>query len=94
MDEVGIDALRESIKEVHGCDSRWVESVPVRETYWTGEVQVFQLIGHATAERCYAWSQLAGRERRLHAVLHGATVDSAAQAVRATIVARERTRVF
>jgi hypothetical protein len=66
----------------------------VREAYFTGEVQVFQLVGHPTAERCYAWSQAVGRERRVHAVLYGATVDTAAKAVRATIAARERTRVF
>jgi hypothetical protein len=94
MDKAGVDELREAIRKVHGCDSRWVEQVPVRETYWTGEVHVFDLIGHPTAARCYAWSQPVGRERRIHAVLHGATVDSAAQAVRATIAARERTRVL
>jgi hypothetical protein len=94
MDAAALDALREAIKGVHGCDSAWVESVRVQEPFWTGDVQVFRLIGHPTAERCYAWSQVAGRESHIHAVLHGATVDSAAQAVRATIVARERTRVF
>jgi hypothetical protein len=94
MDAAGVDALREAIRGVHGCDSAWVEGVRVQEPFWTGEVQVFQLFGHPNAQRCYAWSQVAGRERRIHAVLHGATVDSAAQAVRATIVARERTRVF
>ena len=94
MDETALDALRETIRKVHGCDSRWFESVRVAETYWTGEVQVFRLIGHATAEQCYVWSQPAGGERRVHAVLHGATVDSAAKAVRATIAARERTRMF
>ncbi len=94
MDEATVDALREAIKRVHGCDARWIESAPVRESFWTGEVQVFQLIGHAVADRCYAWSQQVGGERRIHAVLRGATVEDAAQAVRATISARERTRVF
>jgi hypothetical protein len=94
METAGVEELREAIKRVHGCDSRWVQTVPVLETYFTGEVHVFELIGHATAERCYAWSQPVGRERRIHAVLHGATVDSAPLAVRATIAARERTRVF
>jgi hypothetical protein len=94
MDRASIDALREAIKRVHGCDSRWIEGVAVKEPYWTGEVQVLALIGHPTADRCYAWSQPAGGERRVHAVLHGATVNNAAQAVRATIAARERTRVF
>jgi hypothetical protein len=94
MDKDGLEALREAIRKVHGCDSGWVESASVQEPYWTGEVQVFQLVGHPTAERCYAWTSLAGRERRHHAVLHGATVGNASQAVRATIAARERTRVF
>jgi hypothetical protein len=94
MDEGLVDTLRAAIKKVHGCDSKWLESEPVAETYWTGEVQVFELIGHPTAQRCYAWSQSVERERRVHAVLEGVAVDSAAKAVRATIAARERTRVF
>ena len=94
MDTAGVDALREAIERVHGCDSRWVESSSVQEAYWKGEVQIFQLIGHGTAERCYAWTQRVSGENRVHAVLHGATVDTAAKAVRATIAARERTQVF
>jgi hypothetical protein len=94
MDQNAVDAFREAIRRVHGCDSRWIEGVRVAEAYWNGEVQVFELIGHATADRCYAWSQPVGRERRVHAVLHGATVDNAAKAVRATIAERERTRMF
>jgi hypothetical protein len=94
MEKASVDELRETIRRVHGCESKWVESVPVTETFWRGEVQVFQLLDHPTAERCYAWSQQVGREKRNHAVLHGATVDSAPLAVRATIAARERTRVL
>jgi hypothetical protein len=94
MDKASLETLREAIQKVHGCDSRWVESTSVKEPYWTGEVQVFQLFGHSTAERCYAWTSVTGREHRHHAVLHGATVGNASQAVRATIAARERTRVF
>jgi hypothetical protein len=94
MDDAGVDALREAIKNIHGCDSRWQKSVPVRETYWTGEVQVFRLIKHASAKRCFAWSYLAGSDRRFHAVLEGPTVDSAASAVRAAIASRERTVLF
>lgn len=33
MDEASIDALKEAIKNLHGCDSAWVEAVPVRETF-------------------------------------------------------------
>jgi len=59
----------------HGCDSSWIESVPVTETFngalvWEGEVQVFNLLDHATAKRAYAWSHAtAGAKRRFYAVL-------------------------
>ena len=41
--------LREAIKNLHGCDSFWVESVPVTETFegqvvWKGMVDVFETI--------------------------------------------------
>jgi hypothetical protein len=94
MDQAALDSVRNTIRKVHGCDSRWLETVPVAETYYKGEVEVFELVGHPTAKRCYGWLQPVGRERRVHVVLDGATVDSAAQAVRATIAARERTRMF
>ncbi|MEO8845915.1 MAG: hypothetical protein ABI591_09040 [Kofleriaceae bacterium] len=59
MDPAGPQALRDAIKHMHGCDSKWVESVPVIETHngatvWDGEVQVYFLIGHPTATRAYA----------------------------------------
>jgi hypothetical protein len=84
--------LATAIRKLHGCDSKWVAAVPVLErhdgrTVWDGEVQVFDLIGHTTATRCYAWSHLTdeGKDRVL-AVLHVAPVDSPAAAVRAAIV--------
>jgi hypothetical protein len=49
------------IAQLHGCDSKHVESVPVHEvfhgkTIWEGNVEVFDLIGHASAKRCYGWT--------------------------------------
>jgi hypothetical protein len=49
------------ITELHGCDSKHFESVPVREvfrgkTLWQGDVEVFDLIGHPKAKRCYGWT--------------------------------------
>lgn len=46
MDDAGIEALREAIHHLHGLQSEWIESVPVKETHegstvWDGEVQVF-----------------------------------------------------
>lgn len=90
------DALQRAIRDLHGCDSRWVEAVPVKETFegktvWQGHVQVFDLIGHPTAQRAYAWSSEtdAGKTRYV-AVLHQGPVDSPVKAVRAAIVSDYR----
>lgn len=97
MNETPIDALKEAIKGLHGCDSTWVGSVAVRETFegeivWDGHVQVFDLHGHPKATRCYAWFHAVGdsERRRFVAVLHQGPVDSPAAAVRAAIVQQER----
>ena len=81
---------------MHGCESTWVEAVPVKETFqreivWEGTVQVFDLIDHPEATRCYAWSHATkGERRRFVAVLHKEPVTSAAAAVRAAIVQEAR----
>ena len=93
MDYVGIAALQDAIRNMHGVESTWVESVEVDETFegaqvWKGEVQVFELKGHPTATLCYAWSEASsGNKRRFFAALHVPPVDSAVAAVRASIVA-------
>lgn len=94
-DPAGNPALQEAIRRQLGCESRWVESVPVREeregkTVWDGIVQVFALVGHPKAKRAYAWSQ--GGEgasaRRSHVVLGIPPVDGPVMAVR-SILAEE-----
>lgn len=93
MDAAGTKALREAIKHMHGCDSKWVESIPVTETFegktvWDGEVQVFFLIGHPKAQRAYAWSHEADEgKRQFVAVLELGPVKDAVTAVRASIAA-------
>jgi hypothetical protein len=93
VDDAGIDALREAIRNMHGAESEWIESVPVSEGFrgtpvWQGEVQVFRLLNHSTADRCYAWShETEGGKRRFVAVLHVPPVDSPVAAVRASIAA-------
>ena len=89
--------LIEAIRNLHGCESTWLESVPITETFqgqtvWEGTVQVFDLIGHPTASRCYAWSHAVegSEKRRFIAVLHQGPVDSAEKAVRAAIVEQQR----
>lgn len=92
-----IEALKQAIRDLHGCDATWVESVKVRELFegepvWEGHVQVFDLRGHPTANRCYAWShEVEGSEkRRFVVVLNQPPVDSPAAAVRAAIVQEHR----
>jgi hypothetical protein len=71
--------------------------VPVRETFegrtaWEGVVHVFDLAGHPTATRAYAWSSSieGSTKRRFFAVLHQPPVDSPQAAVRAAIVAEHK----
>ena len=96
MPEATIEALKEAIRNLHNCDSTWIESVPVKETFegqtvWEGEVQVFDLHGHPSASRCYAWSHATeGSKRRFIAVLHEGPVDSAQKAVKAAIVSEHK----
>lgn len=58
-----IERLQGVIAHLHGCDSTWVEAVPVHEvfegkTVWKGTVQVFNLAGHPKAKRAYGWHLL------------------------------------
>jgi hypothetical protein len=55
-----ITELKNAIRFTHGCESLHVESVPVKEifdgeTAWEGTVEVFELVGHQSAKRAYAW---------------------------------------
>jgi hypothetical protein len=89
-----IEELRDVIRKLHGVESRHIESVPVKEvfqgkTVWEGIVEVFELIGHPTASRAYAWAHETDdpqKPRRHVTVLHVAPIDSPIAAVRASIV--------
>ncbi len=96
-DPAGLPALVDAIRHLHGVEARHIETVhvhevaPTGETVWDGDVEVFALTGHPKASRAYAWSEATtGTKRRFFAVLHIAPVDSAAQAVRASILADAR----
>lgn len=90
-----IEALQKAILDLHGCKSTWIESVRVKEffegkTVWEGVVQVFDLIDHPSATRCYAWSHGLDdtKKRRFFAVLHQGPVDSPEKAVKGAIVSQ------
>jgi hypothetical protein len=87
--------LQKAIHAVHGCDSRYVCSVPVREVFnglvaWDGVVEVFDLIDHPKAKRCYAWSFADGNQTRSVAVLELPPVYSPETAVKVAIAAKAR----
>ena len=91
--------LQTAIEQRHECAAAHRESVHVHETLegqtiWEGDVEVFDLTGHAEAERCYAWSHhekgingsvLNSDHLRLITVLGKRPVDSPQMAVRAAI---------
>jgi len=59
---------------------------------WQGLVHVFDLAGHPTTTRAYAWSSPieGSTKRRFYAVLHVPPISSPADAVRAAIVEEYR----
>lgn len=92
-----IKSLQDAIKAMHGCDSRYVESVPVVERFenkiaWHGTVEVFDLIAHPKAKRAYAWSYRDGDENKTIAVLEIPPVDSPQSAVKVAIASRGKRR--
>lgn len=97
-DPAGTPALVDAIRHLHGLEATWVESVPVHEkhdgkTVWAGHVQVFA-VTHPKCSRVYAWSHESGPggRRRFHAVLGVPPVDSAEEAVRVSVLAKQRAR--
>jgi hypothetical protein len=89
-----IEELQGVIRKLHGVESRHVESIPIKETYkgqtvWEGVVEVFELIGHPSASRIYAWTHNTDDPSNPHrqvTVLHSHPIQSARDAVRAAIV--------
>jgi hypothetical protein len=89
-----IEELRDVIRRLHGVGSKHVASVPIKETFrgrtvWDGRVEVFELVGHPTASRLYAWSHDAddpANPKRHVTVLHSDLITSPLFAVRAAII--------
>jgi hypothetical protein len=74
---VDISELVAAVERLHTCKATLAQSVPVTERHgsavvWQGVVHVFDLQGHLTATRAYAWSSpIEGSDkRRFFAVLH------------------------
>ena len=90
VNELSLKAFQHAIRQTHDAEAKIADRVRVNERFkdqsvWIGEVLVFDLEGHPTASRCYAWET--GGE--VTAVLHTGPVDSPAKAVRASILAEQ-----
>ena len=97
MNEVSQAELAAHVEAMHRAKAQWRMEVPIEERFggipaWQGVVHVFDLDGHPTATRAYAWSAPieGSTKRRFYAVLHVPPVSSPADAVRAAIVAEYR----
>ncbi len=93
-----IEQLKKIVEQTHQCTAEFVETIPVLEifqnkTVWEGLVYLFDIKGHPSANRCYAWSSpIEGTsKRRFFAVLHSPPINSPQDAVRAAIVQEFRT---
>lgn len=90
-----IERIKQVIFHLHKVDSDHVESVPVEErfqgrTIWKGIVEVFNLIRHPKAKRCYAWAHRKGQndqDERFVTVLEVPPVKDAHTAVQVAIAA-------
>ena len=83
--------LQERIQRTHQCEAVYRGSVHVHETIegqtiWKGDVEVFQLNGHAEAKKCYAWiATEKGKSAQLVTILGKPPVNSPAMAVKSAI---------
>lgn len=87
-----LNYLQTAIKAVHGCDASYLRTVPVKsmlgkQVAWEGEVEVFDISGHPTAQQCYAWGYEDSGELKVTAVLKVGVIDSPEKAVAASIAA-------
>jgi hypothetical protein len=89
-----IQELRDVIRQLHGAQATYLESVPVKESFkgetvWDGIVEVFRLKGHPKTDRVYAWihdTDDPAHPKRHVTVLHIPPVVSPQTAVQAAIV--------
>jgi hypothetical protein len=98
MTEISPPELKQAVESQHGGTATLAQTVPIREEHegqvvWDGVVHVFDLEGHQTARRAYAWSyERPDGRRRFFAVLHAGPITSPRDAVRAAIVAEQRAK--
>ena len=90
-----IARLQNAIRQLHHCESKYIESVTVPGTLLffqssiaeDSEVAVFELSDNPQAKRAYAWSSRTGNDTRCVVVLEIPPVTSPQIALEAAIAA-------
>ncbi|MEO5957948.1 MAG: hypothetical protein ABIR80_02440 [Opitutaceae bacterium] len=94
-----ISELRDTIRRLHRCQASHTRTEAVKEVVngqvlWDGKVEVFALLGHDNALRCYAWGHLNdASEWEVTTVLAIPPVISASTAVLAAVAAKIKAQV-
>jgi hypothetical protein len=89
--------IKKAVETLHGYAARYICSVPIDDdlgpgVVWPGIVEVFELIGHPFARRCYAWPYREGDQKKFAAILGVGAVESAHSAVQLAIAAKAKKR--
>jgi hypothetical protein len=96
LDHNYVARLQNAIRQLHHCESKYVESVTVsgsflflqKSTVDESEVVVFELCDNPQAKRAYAWSYRAGNNTRCVVVLEIPPVTSPRTALEAATAAQ------
>ncbi len=91
-----ISRIQQAFKDLHGCEARHVESVPVvlefeGEPAWEGDVEVFALTDHPRTKIGFGWEHgTDGEQKRVVTVLGIPPASSPKEAVKVAIVAEAK----
>jgi hypothetical protein len=95
MVAIELGEMRKAVERLHTGGARLIRSVQISESFdgksvREGVVHIFELQGHPTASRAYAWSSpIEGRtERQFFAVLNIPPITTPVEAVRATVMGK------
>jgi hypothetical protein len=84
-----VEKLQDAIELGHHCRAEHVDSSLVTDMsggkVWEGLVEIFELVGHESAGRCYAWFAKDGSRSQPVMVLELPPVRSPQTAVRAAL---------
>ena len=95
MNEKYVQVLRELVQKRYGCPTRYAQTVAVKEevngqTVWAGNIEIFDLAGHAQARQCFAWGQKDAEGRMQYVTsLKVPPVDTARHAVQAYLASQK-----